>query len=547
MSFCATLADEWARAGIRDAVISPGSRSTPLAIALANEPRIRLHVILDERSASFLALGIALTTGRAVVVTCTSGTAPTHFHAAVVEASQAGVPLIVCTADRPPELHDVGAPQTIDQVGLYGGAVRWAANPGVAGAASRGSWRSLAARAVVEATGRHPGPVHLNLMFREPLMEPDDPLPPGRPDGQPWHCTTLPLPPTTDPWFQSQLDASTRTLVIAGAGAPTGLITTGVPVLGDHRAPYSDAIAHWDSLLRAPGFAASHRPDLVICAGAPPASKVLAQWLASLDVPQIVLAPPAGWVDPAHTATAVVTGDISATASADAAWTRSWSASGEIAAVAIDRAIAGHREVTEPAVARTLLSRMPSASTLFAASSMPIRDLEWFGAPRGDVTVLANRGANGIDGILSTATGVALSANSPTALLCGDLAFLHDTNGLLGLARRGADLVMVVVDNNGGGIFSFLPQHDALDTATFESLFGTPQHVDLVALAAVHGIAGILIDLASELGPAVAHAFTAGGVQLIVARTNREMNVGVHAELNQAVANALAATGRSVS
>ena len=542
MSFCATLADEWARAGIRDAVISPGSRSTPLAIALSAEPRIRLHVVLDERSASFLALGIALATGRAVVVACTSGTAPTHFHPAVVEASQAGIPLIVCTADRPPELHDVGAPQTIDQVGLYGSAVRWAANPGVADATSRGSWRSLAARAVAEATGSRPGPVHLNLMFREPLIGPDEPLPPGRPDGRPWHRATVAHRPPTDPWLQSQLDASTRTLVIAGAGAPTGLITGGVPVLSDHRAPYSDALAHWDALLRAPGFVASHYPDLVICAGVPPASKVLAQWLASLDVPQIVLAPPAGWVDPAHTATAVVTGNISATATSDAAWTRSWSASSGVAAAAIDRVIAGHRDITEPAVARTLLSRMPSASNLFAASSMPIRDLEWFGAPRNDVTVLANRGANGIDGVLSSATGVALAANGPTALLSGDLAFLHDTNGLLGLARRGVDLVIVVVDNDGGGIFSFLPQHDALDAATFEVLFGTPQHVDLVSLATVHDISGCTVDLAANLGPAIDHAFAAGGVQLIVAQTNRESNVSVHAELNQAVADALADT-----
>lgn len=188
MSFCTTLVDEWARAGVTDAVVAPGSRSTPLVVALADDPRLRTHVVLDERSAAFTALGLALASGRPTVLACTSGTAGTHFHGAVVEAHHAGVPLIVCTADRPPELQDVGAPQTVDQVGLYGGAVRWSADPGVADAATAGTWRSLAARAVCEATGPTPGPVHLNLMFREPLIDGDDaPDPAGRAGGQPWH------------------------------------------------------------------------------------------------------------------------------------------------------------------------------------------------------------------------------------------------------------------------------------------------------------------------------------------------------------------------
>lgn len=534
MSFAATIVDEWVRAGISDAVIAPGSRSTPLAVALDN--RMRVHVVLDERSASFMALGLALASGKPTVLTCTSGTAGAHFGAAVIEAHQAGVPLIVCTADRPPDLQGVGAPQTVDQVGLYGAAVRWSANPGVPDTATSETWRSLAARAVCEAMGTRPGPVHLNLMFREPLLDDDDSMPPGRSDGAPWHRRALPQAAPVDPQVAALVATAQRVLVVAGAGAPNGLTVTGVPVLSDHRSLTDGAIAHWDALLRVPGFADGLRPDLVVRVGSQPASKVLTSWLRSLDVPQIVIAPRSGWVDPQHNAAVVIDHDVDWAISGDPAYLSEWQEASKRAASAIDAVLARHPEITEPGVARTLLEALPAGSNLVTSSSMPVRDLEAFASPRPDVRVFANRGANGIDGVTSTATGVALADGVPTTLLIGDLAFLHDSNALMGLTRRAVDLTIVVVDNGGGGIFSFLPQHDELPTDQFETLFGTPQNVDLVALAAVHGIDAMVVDEASAFETSIRDAVRQHGVRLVVARTDRSTNVAVHAELNDAVA-----------
>jgi 2-succinyl-5-enolpyruvyl-6-hydroxy-3-cyclohexene-1-carboxylate synthase len=540
MSFCTTLVDEWARAGVTDAVVAPGSRSTPLVVALAGDPRLRTHIVLDERSAAFTALGLALASGRPTVLACTSGTAGTHFHGAVVEAHQAGVPLIVCTADRPPELQDVGAPQTIVQVGLYGGAVRWSANPGVADAATADAWRSLAARAVCEATGPTPGPVHLNLMFREPLIDDDDgPDPVGRSDGQPWHRSgTEPVVARRDARLEALLEASTRPLLIVGDRAPASLEVHDVPVLGDHRGPITGTVAHWDALLRDDRFAASHEPDLVIRAGAPPASKVLARWLAVLDVPQVALLPAGRWVDPSHDADLVLSGEIAAAIHGEAGWADAWVGAGVLAGVAIDEVLDAHPTPTEPGVARAVLASRAAGSTMVVSSSMPVRDLEWFGTPRTDVRVLANRGANGIDGVTSTALGVSLTG-APTTLLIGDLAFLHDAGALLGLRTRGVDLTIVVVDNDGGGIFSFLPQRGVLDDERFEQLFGTPHGVDLAALATVHGLSATVVERPDELAPALDAAAAATGVRLVVVRTDRHANVGVHDALVAAVAAAI--------
>ncbi len=542
MSFSTVLVDEWARAGVTDAVVSPGSRSTPLVVALAADPRLQVHVVLDERSASYTALGLALASGRPTVLTCTSGTAGTHFHGAVVEADQAGVPLIVCTADRPPELQGVGAPQTIEQADLYGGAVRWAANDGVPDASTAATWRSLAARAVCEAVGNPPGPVHLNLAFREPLLEgSEEPTPAGRPAGAPWHRPPVPPEPATAPgWLVSLLEGARRPLVVAGAGTSPALRLDGVPVLADHRAKHPAAVAHWDPLLRDPAFRDAHAPDLVLRTGMPPASKVLATWLSELDAPQVHLDTGAHWIDPAHTALAVFPGAVEASLSAPPGWASSWVAAGATAAGAIETALAGHREPTEPGVARAVFATRPAGSTLVVSSSMPVRDLEWFAAPRDDVRVLANRGANGIDGVTSTALGVALTG-APTTLLIGDLAFLHDAGALLGLARHPVDLTIVVVDNDGGGIFSFLPQHGALPADRFEALFGTPHGIDLAELCGAHGLPSTTASTAADVGIALEAARRGDGVRVVVVRTDRSTNVALHDELNEAVAAALAA------
>ena len=553
-SFCATLVDEWARAGATAAFVAPGSRSTPLALALADDRRMRLQVFHDERAAAFAALGHALATGHPSVVACTSGTAAAHFHAAVIEADLAGVPLIVCTADRPPELWDVGAPQTITQRRLYGDAVRFYAEPGVAVAETRSSWRSLAARAVAEARGSTggPGPVHLNLGFRDPLVADPAPLPPGRPGGAPWHDD---LRPRTQPapgdagvgelWNRIRgLDG----VLIAGNGTsdPASVLALGRalgwPVLADHRSgcrAEGQAVAHADPLLRSGRFARAARPDVVVRFGQPLASKVVGQWLAGLDADIVAALPPGAWIDPERAATvllaeaglarallAEVPADYRPSTSADR-----WARADALAAEAITTELGAIDGVTEPGIARTVVERIPSGSSLLVASSMPVRDVEWFGPNRRDIRVYANRGANGIDGLVATATGIALTG-SPTTLLIGDVALLHDSSALAGLRDRPVALTIVVIDNDGGGIFSFLPQATEVAADRFERLFGTPHGTDLAALGRAHGL---------DVEPWPAASLEPGKPRLVVANTDRAANVAVHERLNRAVVTAVEA------
>jgi 2-succinyl-5-enolpyruvyl-6-hydroxy-3-cyclohexene-1-carboxylate synthase len=553
-TFCATLVDEWVRMGVTDAVVAPGSRSTPLALALAVRPEIRLHVHHDERSASFTALGLGLASRRPAVVLCTSGTAAAHFHAAVIEAHQAEVPMVVCTADRPPELRDVSAPQTVDQSHLYGRVVRWFYDPGVPDDAMSDSWRSLAARAVTDAVGPWAGPVHLNLPFRDPLVGEPGPLPPARDNEWPWHAGSVgsaTLAGAEIDVLAGLLDAQ-RGVIVAGAGGgdPVAVhwlaTATNWPVLADPRSgcrvPEPTTVAAFDALLRHPRFAADHTPTVVLRLGQPPASKVLNQWVAASQARQVQVAASPVWIDPEHTAAVRVTAgptelcvalEKRLAGASGTPWLARWQRAEERAQAAITDVLSAHAEATEPGVARSLLAALPRGATLVASSSMPIRDLEWFGAPRDGVRVLANRGANGIDGVVSTAVGAALATGSPTAALLGDVALLHDTNGLLGVTHRPVDLTFVVVDNDGGGIFSFLPQAAVLDAARFEQLFGTPHGVELPALAAVHGVPTFPwddLDKALGAGP---------GVRLVHVRTDRRANVAVHDELNRAVSAAL--------
>lgn len=559
-AFAATLVDEWVRAGVRHAVISPGSRSAPLALALAAESRLRLHVHLDERSAGFLALGIAKASGVPAVVLTTSGTAAVELHPAVVEAAQSRVPLLACTANRPPELHGIGAPQTVDQTHLYGRAVRWFCQPGVADAATSATWRSLAARTVAEAMGSPPGPVHLDLAFRDPLVADPGPLPPARAGGAGWHqvprWSSAPHPGALAE--ASGIVGDGRGVIVAGAGsgAPGAVhalaAALGWPVLADPssgcRLPSPTTVAAFDGLLRHPRFAEEHQPAVVLRLGEPPASKVLAEWLARCGARQVAVDRHGTWLDPARTATMVVAADPSAwcealaervdSGEADAGWAASWSAAEAAAQGAIETVVGRRGGLTEPGVARTMAAALPGGATLVVASSMPVRDLEWYAAPRQGLRVLANRGANGIDGMVSTAAGVALVSGSPTALLVGDLAFLHDANGLLGLAERAVDLTVVVVDNAGGGIFSFLPAAELLAPERFELLFGTPQSVDLAALAAAHGLAASPVRDRPELRAAL-EPHTAGGARVVVATTDRHANVAVHDEIHAEVATAV--------
>lgn len=548
-TFCATLVDEWVRCGVSHAVVAPGSRSTPLALALAARDDLVLHVFHDERSASFAALGIAVATGAPAVLLCTSGTAATHFHAAIAEAHLSGVPMIVCTADRPPELRDVAAPQTIDQTKLYGDAVRWFHDPGIASADAAHTWRALAARCVAESTGRRPGPVHLNLPFREPLVGTASPLPPARAGA--WMSQHLAVRPDDGSIGEvAGRLAGRRGLVVAGRGADQSVIdlarALGWPVLADPLSGARECDRHvvvgFDPILRSQTAAAQLSPEVVVRVGQPPASKVLSQWLVASGAETIQITGVDAVVDPDHRVSLRITGDAAdicgrvassvAGATAPPGWLDRWGAAETAAQAALSKWCGA--TWSEPTVARTVTDALGS-SQLVVSSSMPIRDVEWFGTVTPDATVHANRGANGIDGVVSTAIGVALATRRHTVLLIGDVALLHDANGLIGLARRDVSLTVVVVNNDGGSIFSFLPQATVVGESVFESLYGTPHGVSFASLAAAHGLEHIEVVDAAALSAAV----RSPGVRIVEARFARGANVAAHESANAAAVSAV--------
>ena len=539
-TFCATLVDEWIALGVGHAVISPGSRSTPMALALTDRSDVSVHVVHDERSAAFAALGLGLD-GVPALLLCTSGTAAANFYPAVVEAGLSDVPMIVLTADRPEELRGVGAPQTIDQVDLFGRHVVWSRDPGVPDDAERSLWRELAIDASTHARS---GPVQLNLAFREPLLGVAGELPPRAAAASPLGASPAgvrrsdAIPPIGEP----------RGLILVGgrSGVSAEDVSalaerTGWPVVADpiSRMRGPEVICAADALVRSTQFAAGNLPDVIARIGRPAASKLLAQWTRRATDAGAVLVQVGGpgVIDPEHNVSAVVSIDElleAAPAASESAreWAASWAAADRSADRAIVEVLAGFDELTEPGVARTIADALPADADLVVASSMPIRDLEWFGGPRA--TAHSNRGANGIDGVLGTALGRALGGRTSYVFL-GDLAFVHDSNALTALARRDADLRIVVVDNDGGGIFSFLPQAAALSDARFEQLFGTPLGVDIVALATSYGLVARTARSVDELVDQLAQP----GPWVCRVPTDRHHNVEVHAELHAAAIAAL--------
>lgn len=552
VTFCATLVDEWVRWGLTDAVVCPGSRSTPMAVALLSDDRVRVHVHHDERSGAFVALGLARASGRPAVVLATSGTAAVEFHPAVVEADLDRVPLLAVTADRPPRLRGVGAPQTIDQVDLYGRAVRASIDAPVPDPERSGDWRRLARSAWQSCIGAVPGPVQLNLPFDEPLLDEHSALPPVDTDG---HAVVVADDPFSDPG-----PMPARGVIVAGGSIddPAAVLALagalGWPVLADPRSgcrvPRPQVIAHADALVRGDG---PHLDvEMVVRFGPLPASKMVNEWLGALSVPHVHVDPRRALDDPQRVVTRVVHAPASAYVASvlallddrpvgDAHWVPLWRAADDAAESAIAAGVAA-RPLSEPGVARAVVAAVPDGGALVVSSSMPIRDVEWFTASRDGLHVHVNRGANGIDGVISTAVGVALTG-VPTALLIGDVAFLHDTNGLLGLDRRDVDLCIVVVDNDGGGIFSFLPQASLLDEVGFETLFGTPHGVDLAALAHAHGLP--VLDAADDaaVSVAVAAALAAGGAHVVRVRSDRRENVVMHEWLTTSALEAARSVG----
>ena len=547
------LVDELVRCGVRDACLAPGSRSAALALALAERDEIRLHICIDERSAAFMAFGIARESTQPAIVLSTSGSATANFHPAIVEADASRIPMIVVTADRPPELRGTGANQTIDQVKMYGNAVRWFCELGVPEEREGAPpyWRSVACRAYAEAVGGPRGPVHLNVPMREPLVPEGDGYPfdlSGRPDGKRWTRVSRPRaipPPEVMSSLAGKIASTERGLVVAGDGPVVPEVAAfaeraGYPLLAE---PLSNlrygaaAIGSYDAMLRS-SWAQDRKPDIVVRVGRVAVSKSLARFLGP-DVTQILIDPDGAWLDPARTTSWIIAADAAEVVSdlgnrgLDSDWAREWLEADAKTRVALDATLDADEEPSEPRVARDLVASVPDGSRLVVASSMPVRDLDSFMAPRTGITVFGNRGASGIDGFVSTTLGIASASDAPTFALAGDLSMLHDQNGLLGANDRGLDCTFVVLNNDGGGIFSFLPQ--ARFPEHFERVFGTPHGINFERFAALYEVDYQRVEKAGEL----AAALDGGGVRLVEVRTDRVANVKIHRRAWSAVEAAL--------
>jgi 2-succinyl-5-enolpyruvyl-6-hydroxy-3-cyclohexene-1-carboxylate synthase len=596
-AFAAVLADELARCGLREVVVAPGSRSAPLAMAfdqLDRAGRIRLHVRIDERSASFTALGLAKASGRPVAVVCTSGTAAANFHPAVIEADEAAVPLLLLTADRPPELRGTGASQTIDQIKLYGSAVRWYAESGVPERlpGMAGYWRSLAGRAWAHAAGdlgTRPGPVHLNIPLRDPLV-PDAPPPAssaeaddwpdsidGRADGAPWTRTAgraVVAQPLEVPWAERGMvvcgDGDYDAAALVELAEQAGWPVLAEPSSGARRGP--NALVGYQHLLASPDFMAAHRPTVIISAGRPGLTRPQSALLrlarnATPSVRHVVIAAgPGMWADPQRAATDV-TAAVRLTGAPDRAtadpeagsWLADWRRADAMAAKAAGTVLDAWpgSELSEPEVARALVGALPPDALLWCGNSLSVRDLDLALPPRADLRVMASRGASGIDGTFSTAAGAALAhaADHPRAVafaLIGDLSLLHDAPGLsIGPGEPRPDLCVVVVNNDGGGIFEGLEpaqfggggagrSQPAGQLTVFERTFGTPHGVSVEHLAAAFGIPYTLAERPGEIAKAVAATVPGSGPRIVEARTGRAPNADLRARMTAAAVEALA-------
>lgn len=514
------VVDELLRGGVREAVLSPGSRNAPLSLALHDADlagRLRLHVRIDERTAGFLALGLAKASGLPVPVVTTSGTAAVNLHPAVVEADYSGVRLVVLTADRPAEMRGTGANQTIDQVRLYGSSVRFFADLSVDTEPTVVAWRSTVNRALGEGLG---GPVHLNVALREPLLPDCDAA-----WAEPLDVEIERYHTGQRAWTYVQQAAGGRTVVVAGdqtrpdarAMAEAG----GWPLLAE---PSSGARGGPNALAAYRLWLDHLAPEVerVIVTGRPTLSRPVTRLLARKDVEIVRLRN-----DPRRP---------EVTGTADAAWLRRWTDADRSAREAVEKVLA-EEPVNGPAVARVLAGAVPPGGLLVAGSSSAVRDLDLADPWRDPPLVLANRGASGIDGTVSTAIGAALAHHGPAYALMGDLTFLHDSTGLvIGPDEPRPDLTIVVVNDDGGGLFSQLEQGAPEHSASFERVFGTPHGVDLGSLCAATGTAyvraGSLEDLRSELGQP-------SGIRVVEVQTDRRGTRALHARLRGAVDEAL--------
>jgi 2-succinyl-5-enolpyruvyl-6-hydroxy-3-cyclohexene-1-carboxylate synthase len=578
-ALASAFVEELARGGLRHAVVSPGSRSTPLALALWRAPEIEVTVIVDERSAAFFALGAAQASGVPVALLCTSGTAVANYHPAVIEADESGLPLVVLSADRPPELRGIGAGQAIDQIKVFGASVRWFCEVGTHAADDDGllHYRSVACRALAAARGEtRPGPVHLNMPWREPLapvpvvgaVTATDPLALSGRDGRPLTAVTrIDLEPSAFllEEMAGHIGDAISGVIVAGRQLDPELReplahlarVSGFPILADPTSqlrcgPHdrSHVIAAYDLMLRDERFARSVVPDLVLRFGAMPTSKPLRTWLADSGASEIVIDPLGGWNEPSNRAAAILRADPTELASgwaarleqeprgAPAAWIAAEAAAQAVLEAELDGTDAAAdtgSALSEPALHRAFGQAHNDGDLVYTASSMPIRDQEAFlAATDADVLFLSNRGANGIDGLISSGIGAAHASGRPTTIISGDLGLLHDLGGLAALRDVSTPVRIVVIDNGGGGIFHFLPQEQALDSEEFEELLGTPRGVSVERAAALFDLPHLRLWTLADLPRALD-----SGTGLFEVKVDRQANVALHRRLATRVHEAL--------
>jgi 2-succinyl-5-enolpyruvyl-6-hydroxy-3-cyclohexene-1-carboxylate synthase len=570
LGFARALVGELQAAGVVTAFVCPGSRSAPLALAIAEHPRLQHSVHIDERSAAFEALGFAKASGQPVLLLCTSGTAGANFLPAVAEAAQSRVPLIVLTADRPPELRAWGAPQTMEQRTLYTGFTRWSEEapcPSEQGA-ERAYARALARRAVIEATGFKPGPVHLNLPFREPLLPSAIGAPEiaGRARSSEFQAADARIDPSLASSLASELQGIERGVLLFGPDNWDPALTDaahalaaklGWPIVADPASglragsPAAGAVIHGaDLMLRDAAVADALRPDRIVRFGGQPTSAAIVAWMARHPDADVWLVDPAnGFRDPQHRANRWLRASSRefcelATSAADqvtapAAWLVQWQHADRVARAAADAAIDSELRFLTPHIARSLWSGLPEGAALYVANSMAIREVDLFAGPRtATLRVLANRGVNGIDGQVSAALGAAAALRRPTVLWCGDLALLHDVAGLLAGRMHGRDLTIIVSNDDGGGIFEYLPAARLVSRPVFEELFAVPHGLDLCELARGLGWDAVRVDSAASFTQALARAL-AGGRHVIEVKVDRAANTAFHASIHQHVRDQL--------
>ncbi len=591
--YVGAFVDELQRAGVRNVVICPGSRSTPLALAFAAQAGVRIWMQVEERSAAYFGLGMAKQLRQPVALLCTSGTAAANFMPAIVEAKLTHVPLLVLTADRPHELRDNGAPQSIDQNRLYGTYAKWfveVALPEATNAALR-YIRTIAVRAAASAQAVPAGPVHLNFPFREPLTPepiPGQSLPPvlqcdhvawqGRLNNVPYvEVREAPLgapDASTIEYLLGMMGRARRGLVIVGPNDDQALVEPimrlarhlGYPILadplsqlrcGDH--DRAMVLSSYDAFLRIDCFIENAQPELILRFGAMPTSKPLLLYLKRhASCPLVIIDGHGGWEEPTQLASDLIHANPSALCQSllDALaqhkkseeiqpltsqeWFTTWQDVDKVTQQTLQHVIQDFNELFEGRVFIELAGLLPDGTTLYAGNSMPVRDLDtFFWCSEHRIRIMGNRGANGIDGVVSSALGASAGAqqNEPTVLVLGDLSFFHDLNGLLAARLHQLNLTIVLINNDGGGIFSFLPQ--AAYPEHFDQLFGTPIGLDFRLAVQMYGGQFQKIDGWEEFRKAVNRGLHTGGLHVIEVPTERASNVHMHRQLWEVIGKTL--------